>query len=117
MNRKRKRGEGSLPRGSASMSLRLAIPWCVALQQSSPPLHQSPLIVKQNRHLEKRNVYRSNTLSHVRGHVENVYGNTLISIENLSEVKKLSTCVNNELSQIIGPPPNAILNNANIGSR
>ena len=49
--------------------------------------------------------------------MENVYGNTLMSIEKLSEVKKLSTCVNNELSQIMGSPHNGVVNNVNIRSR
>jgi hypothetical protein len=31
------------------MSLRLAIPWRVALQQSSPPLHQPSAILKEER--------------------------------------------------------------------
>src|SRR5437016_7177767 len=34
-----------LPRPSVSMSLRLVIPWRVALQQSSPPLHQPQTIL------------------------------------------------------------------------
>src|SRR6266852_1460351 len=37
------------------MSLRLAIPRRVALQQSSPPLHQPTVILKQKERLEKEN--------------------------------------------------------------
>jgi hypothetical protein len=33
---------------SVSMSLQLGIPWRVALQQSSPPLHQPPEILNQS---------------------------------------------------------------------
>ena len=35
------------------MSLQLAIPWRVALQQSSPPLYQPTVILKEKRKLEK----------------------------------------------------------------
>ena len=42
-----------LPRPSVSMSLRLVIPWRVALQQSSPPLHQPALILQEYQNFEK----------------------------------------------------------------
>ena len=35
------------------MSLQLVIPWRVALQQSSPPLHQLSVILKEKRKFEK----------------------------------------------------------------
>ncbi|CAN5693219.1 hypothetical protein BH20ACI3_BH20ACI3_41800 [soil metagenome] len=35
------------------MSLRLVIPWRVALQQTSPPLHQPTEILKQKCQFEK----------------------------------------------------------------
>src|SRR6202171_6631945 len=41
------------PRLIVPMSLRLAIPRRVALQQSSPPLHQPGLILKEKRKSEK----------------------------------------------------------------
>lgn len=41
------------PRLIVRMSLRLAIPRRVALQQSSPPLHQPSVILKENRKFEK----------------------------------------------------------------
>src|SRR5256885_15749448 len=50
------RGEASRPsllRPSVSMSLRLVIPWRVALQQSSPPLHQPATILNQEQWFEK----------------------------------------------------------------
>src|SRR5882762_76989 len=43
------------PRLIVPMSLRLAIPRRVALQQSSPPLHQPGAILKQKVQLEKEN--------------------------------------------------------------
>src|SRR6266851_884305 len=43
------------PRLIVPMSLRLAIPRRVALQQSSPPLHQPTVILKQKERLEKEN--------------------------------------------------------------
>jgi len=43
------------PRLIVPMSLRLAIPWRVALQQSSPPLHQPGVILKQKEQLGKEN--------------------------------------------------------------
>src|ERR1700682_1682532 len=50
-------GAGSDPRVAprliVPMSLRLAIPRRVALQQSSPPLHQPGLILKEKRKSEK----------------------------------------------------------------
>src|SRR5215471_9044770 len=45
-----------LPRPSVSMSLQLVIPWRVALQQSSPPLHQPVTILKQMKQVEKGNL-------------------------------------------------------------
>ncbi len=41
------------PRLIVRMSLRLAIPRRVALQQSSPPLHQSNIILKKKAQFEK----------------------------------------------------------------
>jgi hypothetical protein len=41
------------PRLIVRMSLRLAIPRRVALQQSSPPLHQSGIILKKKAQFEK----------------------------------------------------------------
>src|SRR5712691_6255770 len=43
------------PRLIVPTSLRLAIPRRVALQQSSPPLHQPTVILKQKERLEKEN--------------------------------------------------------------
>src|SRR5467141_2624385 len=43
------------PRLIVPMSLRLAIPRRVALQQSSPPLHQPGVILKQKEQLGKEN--------------------------------------------------------------
>src|SRR6266571_3331961 len=43
------------PRLIVPRSLRLAIPRRVALQQSSPPLHQPTVILKQKERLEKEN--------------------------------------------------------------
>src|SRR6266436_9888563 len=48
-----------LPRPSVSMSLRLVIPWRVALQQSSPPLHQPLTILKKKKTFEKENLLTS----------------------------------------------------------
>ena len=39
-----------------SMSLKLAIPWRVALQQSSPPLRQPPEILNQKLYFENENL-------------------------------------------------------------
>jgi Integrase core domain len=54
---KRKR-VGSRPESASrpivSMSLRLAIPWRVALQQSPPPLHQPMVILRKRSLFEKR---------------------------------------------------------------
>src|SRR5580700_7382768 len=41
------------PRLIVPMSLQLVIPWRVALQQSSPPLHQPSAILKEKRKIEK----------------------------------------------------------------
>src|SRR5580693_8372791 len=41
------------PRLIVPMSLQLVIPWRVALQQSSPPLHQPRAILKEKRKNEK----------------------------------------------------------------
>src|SRR5216683_3919624 len=41
------------PRLIVPMSLQLVIPWRVALQQSSPPLHQLSAILKEKRKFEK----------------------------------------------------------------
>ena len=41
------------PRLIVPMSLQLVIPWRVALQQSSPPLHQPSVILKEKRTFEK----------------------------------------------------------------
>src|SRR6185369_2517463 len=46
-----------LLRPSVSMSLRLVIPWRVALQQSSPPLHQPTKILNQKCYCEKTNLF------------------------------------------------------------
>src|SRR5260370_34035667 len=43
------------PRLIVPKNLRLAIPRRVALQQSSPPLHQPTVILKQKERLEKEN--------------------------------------------------------------
>src|SRR5216683_4916717 len=52
-------GTGGSPRAAprliVPMSLRLAIPRRVALQQSSRPLHQPTVILKQKERLEKEN--------------------------------------------------------------
>ena len=45
-----------LLRPSVSMSLQLVIPWRVALQQSSPPLHQPTEILNQKWLFEKENL-------------------------------------------------------------
>src|SRR5260370_15586659 len=42
-----------LLRPSVSMSLRVVIPWRVALEQSSPPLHQPGTILNKERCFEK----------------------------------------------------------------
>src|SRR6266566_4653980 len=59
------------PRLIVPMSLRLAIPWRVALQQSSPPLHQPGVILKQKEQLGKENPLNgkcaSSQLSQPRG--------------------------------------------------
>jgi len=46
---KRRAVRRPLLRPSVSMSLRLVIPWRVALQQSSPPLHQPTEILNEKR--------------------------------------------------------------------
>src|SRR2546428_9728945 len=53
-----KRGAARRPllRPSVSMSLQLVIPWRVALQQSSPPLHQPTEILNQKWLFEKENL-------------------------------------------------------------
>src|ERR1700681_4320537 len=52
------RGVGSRPESASrpivSMSLRLAIPWRVALQQSPPPLRQPMVILRKRNLFEKR---------------------------------------------------------------
>src|SRR5258705_13791182 len=66
---------GSSPTGAprliVPMSLRLAIPWRVALQQRSPPLHQPGVILKQKEQLGKENPLNgkcaSSQLSQPRG--------------------------------------------------
>src|SRR6266436_9390194 len=59
------------PRLIVPMSLRLAIPRRVALQQSSPPLHQPGVILKQKEQLGKENPLNgkcaSSKLSQPRG--------------------------------------------------
>ena len=50
--RKRGAGRSRLPGLIVSMSLRPAIPWRVALQQSPPPLHQPRTILKEKRLFE-----------------------------------------------------------------
>src|SRR5882757_115932 len=59
------------PRLIVPMSLRLAIPRRVALQQSSPPLHQPGVILKQKEQLGKENPLNgkcaSSQLSQPRG--------------------------------------------------
>src|SRR6478672_10955 len=54
-----RRGAARRPllRPSVSMSLRLVIPWRVALQQSSPPLHQPTEILNQKCYCEKTNLF------------------------------------------------------------
>jgi putative transposase len=49
-------GPQTAPRPSVSMSLRLVIPWRVALQQSSPPLRQPMRILQQRGPFEKTNI-------------------------------------------------------------
>src|ERR1700724_157058 len=66
---------GSDPRAAPQlivpMSLQLVNPWRVALQQSSPPLHQPSVILKEKRKVEKEkslNCMRANSnLSQQRG--------------------------------------------------
>src|ERR1700724_51027 len=66
---------GSDPRAAPQlivpMSLQLVNPWRVALQQSSPPLHQPSVILKEKRKFEKEkslNCMRANSkLSQQRG--------------------------------------------------
>src|SRR2546430_8405328 len=64
-------GPTAAPRLIVPMSLRLAIPWRVALQQSSPPLHQPGVILKQKEQLGKENPLNgkcaSSKLSQPRG--------------------------------------------------
>jgi hypothetical protein len=52
-----------LLRPSVSMSLRLVIPWRVALQQSSPPLHQPTEILNEKRYFEKTNLWTASVLT------------------------------------------------------
>src|SRR5215831_19231162 len=60
-----------LPRPSVTMSLRLVIPWRVALQQSSPPLHQPKAILQESRNFGKDQIIKPKCadcdLSHPRG--------------------------------------------------
>src|SRR5882672_9192845 len=64
-------GPTAAPRLIVPMSLRLAIPRRVALQQSSPPLHQPGVILKQKEQLGKENPLNgkcaSSQLSQPRG--------------------------------------------------
>src|SRR5450755_1631753 len=59
------------PRLIVPMSLQLVIPRRVALQQSSPPLHQPSVILKENNAIEKENppngTCASSRLSQPRG--------------------------------------------------
>jgi hypothetical protein len=59
------------PRLIVPMSLELVIPWRVALQQSSPPLHQPSVILKENKAIEKENPWNckcaNSKLSQQRG--------------------------------------------------
>src|ERR1700687_5274573 len=72
-------GAGSDPRVAprliVPMSLRLAIPRRVALQQSSPPLHQPGLILKEKRKSEKEKpldcMCANSKLSQQRGSPQN----------------------------------------------
>src|ERR1700676_1388171 len=48
------------PRLIVPMSLQLVIPWRVALQQSSPPLHQPGAILMEKRKFEKENPWNGN---------------------------------------------------------
>src|SRR6266567_973145 len=48
------------PRLIVPMSLQLVIPRRVALQQSSPPLHQPSVILKEKRKLEKEKPWNGN---------------------------------------------------------
>src|SRR5438876_7590178 len=56
---KRRAARRPLPRPSVSMSLRLVIPWRVALQQSSPPLHQPATILMEKKEFEQQNLLKS----------------------------------------------------------
>src|ERR1700732_2462690 len=73
MSAKAKTGSGSTaaPRLIVPMSLRLAIPRRVALQQSSPPLHQPAAILKKKAQFEKQKSWNgkcaSSGLSQRRG--------------------------------------------------
>src|ERR1700731_2774583 len=73
MSEKTKTGSGSpaAPRLIVPMSLQLAIPRRVALQQSSPPLHQPGAILKKKAQFEKQNSWNgkcaSSRLSQLRG--------------------------------------------------
>ena len=49
-------GPQTAPRTIVSMSLRLAIPWRVALQQSPPPLHQPTDHSEGEKKFEKENL-------------------------------------------------------------
>src|SRR5256885_15834919 len=64
-------GPTAAPRLIVPMSLRLAIPWRVAHQQSSPPLHKPGVILKQKEQLGKENPLNgkcaSSKLSQPRG--------------------------------------------------
>src|SRR5213593_954564 len=68
---KRRAARKPLLRPSVSMSLRLVIPWQVALQQSSPPLHRPVTILGENKKFEKRKSFNSKCankkLSQLRG--------------------------------------------------
>jgi hypothetical protein len=70
---------GSDPRAAPQlivpMSLQLVIPRRVALQQSSPPLHQPSVILKENRKFEKEKLLNcmcaNSTLSQQKGSPHN----------------------------------------------
>jgi hypothetical protein len=51
--KRRGRNPAAAPSLIVLMSFRLVIPWRVALQQSSPPLHQPTQILKYKRWFEK----------------------------------------------------------------
>src|SRR3989442_15151220 len=57
--KKRRAARRPLPRPSVSMSLRLVIPWRVALQQSSPRLHQPATILMEKKEFEQQNLLNS----------------------------------------------------------